>query len=706
MTVERSLRELGSVVLLTFLFWFQLCAMTYADTIEYELFIEEKTIEPASRRVQALTINGGIPGPVLRFKEGDTARVRVYNKLKKEDTSVHWHGLLLPNVQDGVPYLTTPPIRPGTSHVFEYPLRHSGTYWYHSHSGLQEQRGIYGAIVVEPLKRENLNVDREYVLVLSDWSDEHPDEIMRSLKRGSEFYSFKKNAMQSLWGAYKTGMLSQYLSREWNRMLPMDLSDVAYDAFLINGKSHSRLDAKPGERIRLRVINAGASTYFYLNSAMGPMTVVAADGPSVEPFDIERLFISMAETYDVIVTVPENGSWEVRATAQDGTGHASVFIGSGPDHFADAIQKANLYDMDLMMLDALKEGNLIGKKFNMQMAHGTESRMHMSKESQKVVPAQKPRPFSPYRTLRALTPTSLPAENDARTIILRLTGDMKRYMWSFNGKTLFEESTIPVRQGENLRIEMINDTMMHHPIHLHGHFFRLLNGQGDRAPLKHTVDVPPMSRRVIEFEANEEKDWLFHCHLLYHMMAGMTRVISYQEQGADHKPNLGPEGHPQWFAWGAASIQSHMSEGVLTLSGGRTDFRLMWETEWESGDSAEREVDLIWEHYFNANLQTFFGARYEQDNETEYRGVGSVRYRLPGLLYGTASVDTEGELRLGLEKEYQLTRHLAVFGEGEYDTRSNWEGSTGLTYILNKWYSVIAQYHSMYGGGGGIVTRF
>ena len=232
----------------------------FAETLEYELRIAEQELSLSGSPAKALTVNGSVPAPVLEFTEGDIARIRVVNTLE-EETSIHWHGILLPNRQDGVSYLTTPPILPRSSHTFEFPLIQSGTYWYHSHTGLQEQRGVYGAIVIHP-KIEKQKADREYVLVLSDWTDENPAEVLRTLKRGSHYYALKKDAMQSILGASQAGALGSYFHREIMRMPPMDISDVAYDAFLINGRAKLELEASPGELVRLRVVNASASTYF------------------------------------------------------------------------------------------------------------------------------------------------------------------------------------------------------------------------------------------------------------------------------------------------------------------------------------------------------------------------------------------------------------------------------------------------------------
>ncbi|MBA4150870.1 MAG: multicopper oxidase domain-containing protein [Verrucomicrobia bacterium] len=667
-----------------------------ANVVEYDLAIAEEKMAPAGKTLKVLAINGTIPGPTLRFKEGDIARVRVHNHLKKETTSVHWHGLLLPNREDGVPYLTTPPIHPGQTHTFEFPLTHSGTYWYHSHTGLQEQRGVYGSIVVEPKNGEPVPTDREHVLVISDWTNENPDEVMRTLMRGSDYYSIRKGNAQSIVGAIRAGALRDYFDREKSRMPAMDISDVAYDAFLINGKSRSFLEGKPGETVRLRIINAAASTYFYLQSATGPMTIVANDGPPVKPIKVNRLFLAVAETYDVLVTLPQSGAWEFRATAQDGSGYASVFLGEGPEHSAPDVPTPDLYRMDETLLagimDAQKSGQLTDEQ---------------------ALAAEIPRPLSPYRRLQSTIPTSFDPTNEVRTIPMRLTGDMERYIWSINGKTLKEDMTILIERGEILRLELINDTMMHHPMHLHGHFFRVLEGHDTNAPLKHTIDVPPMGRRTIEFLANEEGDWFFHCHILYHMEGGMGRVFSYREQGPDHKPTFGPVNlDPYWFMVDG-SIQTHMSMGMTTLMSSRNNFNLLWDIGIEH-DTAGRdhkhqfdyEIDLTYSRYIDPNISVFGGFRFTNEKGAENRGIAGLTYRLPYLLRSEVALDTRGDLRLRLGKSFQITDRFSLFTEGEYDTRSGFEWRGGAEYWLSKRFSLISEYHTEHGIGGGITFRF
>lgn len=656
--------------------------------VEFVLHISQIDAAPAGRTVKQLVVNGSSPGPVLRFREGDLARITVHNDLKSEHSSIHWHGLLVPNLMDGVPYLTTPSIPPGGKWVFEFPIRQSGTYWYHSHTGFQEQRGVQGAIVIAP-KKPDLAFDREHVIVLSDWTDEHPHEVMRTLMRGSDWYALKKANMQSWLGAWRAGALADYVDRERVRMPPMDISDVAYDAFLANGRRQLDLAAKPGERVLLRVINAGASTYFHISSGDGPLSIVGSDGKRVVPVSVKRLLMGMAETYDLIVTMPaQPARIEVRATAHDSSGHASIYLGEGPLLAASDPPKPDLYRMDEMIQAGLASTNPVrGKRA-----------------------ADADRPFAPYSLLRSTEPTNFADSTEVpravRKITMRLTGDMRRYRWGFDDKSLTEETTIRVKRGEVLRIEFINDTMMHHPLHLHGHFFRLLNGQADHAPLKHTVDVPPMGKRIIEWLAEEpDGDWFFHCHMLYHMDAGMARVFSYS-QDPDHLPSLDPKLIDPYFWFLDGSVQNHMTMGRFMVMSGRNDYFLRWDAALRRPHLDDREIDVGWSRYLDANLATEVGFRFSEVHGTEDRAFAGIRYRLPYMVHSSLTVDSEGDFRASLEKEFQLTDRLSFAADVEYDTNTYTEWSVGVSWTLDKQFDLLTSYHSDHGYGVGMSFRF
>lgn len=660
----------------------------HAETREYDLVVAKQKIEIDGVVRNALTINGGVPAPTLRFTLGDEAVIRVHNTLDVS-TSLHWHGLLLPNAEDGVPYLTTPPIEPGTTFVYRFPIRQTGTYWYHSHSGLQEQQGMYGAIVIdEPRDAASAAPAlREEVLVLSDWTDENPVDVLRTLMRGSDWYAMRKGNFPTLFGAIANNALDEYIHREWSRMAPMDLSDVAYDAFLVNGQSRVFISPEPGERIRLRIVNASAASYFYVQFAGGQLQLIAADGMDVAPTEVSRLLIAIGETYDAIITMPAQGAWEFRATAQDGSGHASALFGSGTETSAPLVPNADIYRMDAML------------------ESGMESSGAMKMDDDAA------RPPPPYRHLHARDSTAFAADLPRRDLTLRLTGDMERYFWSINGLTIDQESTIPVTKGEVLRFTLVNDTMMHHPMHLHGHFFRVIGEQGDHAPLKHTIDVPPMGRRVIEFEANEEGDWFFHCHLLYHMEMGMGRVVTYA--GPDHVPSLEPTMENTPFFMLDATVLSNMTMGEARIMRGVDGFGVDWDVgymkEMEGMDDMgqrEYEVDALWTRYFNPNFSTKAGARFTNEQDEEITAFAGIDYRLPLLIVTHLEIDSEGDGRFGAEKSIDLFDRLSFQSEFYYDTSSRWDWRLGFDYALTKSVSLTTLYDSQHGFGIGCTFRF
>jgi FtsP/CotA-like multicopper oxidase with cupredoxin domain len=764
-----------------------------AATIEYDLTISQEEVNFSGKTVRGMTINGAIPGPTLSFVEGDLARIHVHNKMAVE-TSIHWHGLLVPPEMDGVPNISFPPIASGTTFTYEFPIRQNGTYWYHSHTNLQEQRGVYGAIVIQP-QISHVSADREHVVLLSDWTDENPHAVLRTLKRGSEWYSLEKGSGQSIFGAAKTGKVGDYFTRELQRMPPMDIADVAYDCFLANGQAESFLPASPGETVRLRIIDGSATTYFHLEFSGGPMNIIAADGQRVAPVAKERFLIAVAETYDVLVKIPEHGAYELRATAHDGSGYASVWLGTGPRKYAVNLPKPNLYQgmghfklADAFALtpagamgmaeDKVQQGEfdtpgMAGMTTMQDMGHGQHrpdsslldmgSHHTMAGHSQQQMPpshqshgALQPhpakishsqatiperagkrfgsnfrflgtdvssadnlaidgmdprRPLTPYKELRALSESTFHTDKPRREIRLTLDGDMERYVWTLNNKILSEDDSIRIQEGEKVRFIMINRTMMHHPMHLHGHFFRVINGQGAFAPLKHTVDVAPMTTTIIEFNTNEVGDWFFHCHLLYHMKSGMARVIEYDTFNPGPivmalRPKLYTD---PWYFWGEADLLSHMTEGSLQASNTRHIISVQWEAGWQDVEANEWEGTLRWDYYLNRFTTLFIGQHLEGDEEDEFeefRGIAGLTYLLPLYIESTLWIDSEGEARIKLEKNFTLTPRLSLYGELEYDTQKDWQSSSGLRYMINKDLSLIGSYHSEFGFGAGIQLRF
>jgi FtsP/CotA-like multicopper oxidase with cupredoxin domain len=653
-----------------------------ARVVEYKLTIAEQTLSPAGKPVQVLTINGGTPGPVLRFREGDVARITVTNGLADDTTSLHWHGLLVPNLEDGVPGVTTPIIAPGKSRTFEFLVRQHGTYWYHSHTGHQLQRGVRGSIVIEP-KTPTIRADHDQVVMIGDWTNEHPEEVQRTLLRGSDWYSFRKGTAQSLVGAYQAGKLHEYLDREKALVPPMDLSDVAYDAFLMNGQRRLQLPGKPGETVRVRLINSGAASYFYLGAATGLLKIISADGHDVVPFEQKRLLLGPAETYDLLVTIPADGSWELRADAQDGSGAVSAWLGEGTAHAATPTPAPERYGMSAYLTSILDQ---------LDPEPG-------AKESE--------RPLSPYAKLRSATPH--PVATSHRELTLKLTGDMIRYAWSFDGLDPHEAEAIKVKEGESLRVRLVNNTMMHHPIHFHGHFFRLVDANDKdpaTSPLKHTVDVPPMSVRTIEFTANEgQGDWLIHCHLLYHHLTGMIRTIRVTAaDGAEPPHPPGKHVMPTVYAWGQASFTTASAAGFVTMQDGRDNLNLRWEEGMHHNDGYERE--LSYARYVDTRLSLVAGYRFNTMDGGRDGLFAGASFRLPYFIDLSLTQQSAGETRAMLMKSLQLTDRLSLDLGYRYGRQTGVATSADLRYLLTKQLSLTAGYSSDFGAGFGLLTRF
>ena len=667
-------------------------AMAEAKLVEYEFDINYKTVNFSGEDVQAMSVGGSIPAPTIEATVGDTLRVTFHNKMDVE-SSIHWHGVLLPNDQDGVPYLTTSPILAGKSFTYEYPIIHHGTYWYHSHTQLQEQRGVYGSLVLHPKDGEKYKADREYVAVLSDWTNENPMQVLRNLKKDGDYYALKKDSVQSWLKVFQYGpeAIKNRLNSSWTRMGPMDLSDVGYDAFLLNGKKESVLDGlKGGETVRLRIVNASASSYQYVEFAGGPMTIVAADGVDTEPKEVDRLKISVAETYDVLVQLPDdNMAYEFRASAEDGTGYSSLWLGEGHKMVARTIEKPNLFLIDHSMHD-MDMGD-------MTMDSGDHSNMgHTMSAGNTDI-----RMMNEYDGLRSPVKTTLPADNPDREVLLELTGNMERYVWSFNNKTLAEEDKILIRKGENVRFKFVNRTMMHHPLHLHGHFFRVLNGQGEYSPLKHTVNVPPMQTVEIEFYANEEKDWFFHCHNLYHMKGGMARVVSYED--APGSGELNDQFYKNlkqdpWYSSVDTVTYSNFIGNETRFSNTRNAIEIGVDYDYKD----EYEIDVAYERSINRFLDVFVGGDFQGDDlKNKNLGVVGIHYVLPMLIDSELRLDSKGNARLELSSDLQLTNRIKF----DWLANTDDEYRLGLEYEITKKVSLVANVDSEYDGGVGIKVK-
>ena len=729
---------------------------------EYNLTIEENKMTLGGVSAKAMTINGSIPGPVLEFDEGDLAIINVTNKMD-EETSVHWHGLILPNFYDGVPYLTTPPIKPGTTFQYRIPINQSGTYWYHSHTMLQEQKGVYGSIIIHP-QEKTLEYDKDLVVVLSDWTDEKPMNVLRNLKRGNEWYQVKKGTAVPLSRVISEGALGAQFKFWRDRMEGADIADIYYPAFLTNGKSLAEYpEFKPGEKVRLRFINASASTYYWLDFGGGNPMVVAGDGIDVEPVAKSRFLFGIAETYDVIVTIPE-GTLEVTATAQDGSGSTSLRLGEGilypaerigrPDKVEMMKQMAKMdmkmgapsmvgnkkkktpeylkenYGMKMDMKDGKmnmndgmndgKMGNQMDMKANDHMGHD----MSMMQKDTVSFDYSTRKTYFNYDFLKATENTTFKANLPVNDILLNLTGNMQRYVWSMNGVPLSETDKIKIKSGEVTRITLNNLTMMHHPMHLHGHYFRVVNENGERSPLKHTVNVPPMQKVVIEFYNEEYGDWFFHCHVLYHMMGGMARVFSYDtprdKRMEDFPVQKLIDETDHYYSWGLLRAGSNFNELFLTSSNIRNEFGLRAEFDYDKN----LEAEVNYNRYLNDWVRLYVGVNTETEipnSFDEFNTVGliGVKYFTPYRFNVDVSMDNQLRPRIRLDRE--LLIFPRIFLEGEYEYRadfgwvndlgdSSFESETqwlvGLSYILSRNFSIQGNYNNRYGWGGGLLARF
>ncbi|PVW13581.1 multicopper oxidase domain-containing protein [Marixanthomonas spongiae] len=761
---------------------------------EYNLTIDYKTVNVSGEKeVKAMTINGGIPGPNLEFEEGEFAVINVTNNMNVE-TSVHWHGMILPNFYDGVPYLTTPPIRPGETLQYKFAIKQSGTYWYHSHTGLQEQRGVYGSLQINP-KEKTLDYDKDLVMVLSDWMDEDPASQLKNLKRGNEWYLIKKGQIQSWDKIIKKKAVGAKLKMIWQRMPDMAISDNYYDTFFINGENNQEYpNFKPGEKVRLRFVNASAATYFWLTFGGEDPLLVSSDGKDVVPVKHNKTLIGVAETYDYIVTIPENGKLEVRATAQDGSGFATAYVGQGPAFKAPVVSKPDLIEnMKRMMAMDMKMGAPAAKfnpskndsikymkKYSMDPPAGRAGmsgmdgmnmkdgemkedamKMDMKKDSTAmaaekmdtskmgppddkkektnmkmgyVVPADKVvgdnmktggNPKFNYDYLKSPIKTSFEGDKPVKEMLFNLTGNMNRYVWSINGVPLSETDKIKIKKGEVVRITMNNLTMMHHPMHLHGHFFRVLNKNGDYSPLKHTVDVAPMQKVVIEFDANETGDWFFHCHILYHLNSGMARVFSY-----DTPRDTRLKGYPltnltneadHIYTWGEVTAASHMTEFSATATNIRNQFSVLGEYGWNKN----LEAELTYERYLTSYLRVFGGLNVENEledslDEINTTAIGGIRYLMPLLIDADIRIDNKLRPQISFSKSTMIFPRIGLFGEYEYQMDFGWvndfapgedfrEETTwqvGLEYVLGRNFSLMGSYDNRFGVGGGLEARF
>ena len=720
---------------------------TAQKVVRYDLYVKDTIVNFTGKSKRAISVNGQIPMPTLTFTQGDTAEIHVHNELK-ESTSLHWHGLILPNKEDGVPYLTQMPIKPGTTRVYRFPIVQNGTHWYHSHSGLQEQIGMYGSMILnkkqdDPTFRKGIDDLPTIPVIISEWTDYNPNNVHRMLHNATDWFAIRKGSTQSYAEAIREGHLNTKVKNEFKRMLAMDVSDVYYDKFMLNGNVESQLSQfKAGEKVRLRISNGGASTYFWLNYGGGKFQVVANDGNDVEPVEVDRLIIAVSETYDIVVTVPEkNKSFAFQATSEDRINRTLMYIGEGEKQNMAPLPRLKYFEGMKMMNSMMKmNGDLDDMGMNMSLnqmdmnvvmypeitgpsnaqAKENGANQYNSNALSDIVTLN-------YAMLKSPHNTSLPKDAPIKELKFELTGNMNRYVWSMNNKVVSEADKILIKKGENVRMIIYNGSMMRHPMHLHGHDFRVLNGQGENAPLKNIIDIMPMETDTLEFNANMEGDWFFHCHILYHMMSGMGRVFTYQNQSPNPlipNPKLAQRKlfgeDRKLHSMAENDFANNGNDGMLMLQNTRWSIGSEWRLGYNNMHGYESETHIG--RYIGKMqwLMPFIGFdwRYRKlhDGESEKNLFGQVNtkderrqlsfgvaYVLPMLITFQTEVYQDGNLRLQLMREdIPLSKRM----RGEFMVNTDKEFMIGARYIFNKNMGLRSHYDSDMGFGVGFYLNY
>ncbi len=763
--------------------------ISYAQKIvHYDLYIKDTVVNFSGKAKRAIAVNGQIPMPTLTFTEGDTAEIVVHNELN-ESTSLHWHGLMLPNRYDGVPNLTQMPIKPHSTYLYRFAIIQHGTHWYHSHSGLQEQIGMYGSMILNkkvpspsevPInsgEKAEGEVWRKGIadlptipIILSEWTDMKPDNVHRMLHNATDWFAIKKGTTQSYSEAIRQGHFKTKVKNEWKRMTAMDVSDIYYEKFLINGKPESAWNppwggrGASGDKVRLRISNGGASTYFWLTYAGGKITVVANDGNDVEPVEVDRLLIAVSETYDVVVTIPNDStSYEFLATSEDRTKSASIYLGNGIKQLVEPLPKLKYFEGMKMMNGMMKmNGDLDDMNMQMslnqmdmnvvmypeitgeqlakgkgQLAEGNESRNSAgAMGNMKMEDEYNSNKLSDivtlnYAMLKSPTQTNLPVPlsgvRESKELRFELSGNMNRYVWSLNNKVVSETDKILIHKGENVKIILYNASMMRHPMHLHGHDFRLLNGQGDYAPLKNIVDIMPMETDTIEFNANAEGDWFFHCHILYHMMAGMGRVFTYKDQAPNPEIPNAKLAKRKLFAedkrfhfMGENDFATNGNDGMAMFSNTRWSIGTEWRLGYHDMHGYETEthigrylgkmqwlmpfIGFDWRYRklgIDEQEKNLFAQTNSKDNRTQL-SIG-LEYTLPMLVKFQSEIFSDGDVRLQLMREdVPISKRLRF----SFMVNTDKEYMAGLRYIAGKNISVGTHYDSDMGVGFGVSLNY
>lgn len=654
---------------------------SYAANRVVNLVVSYKRVNFTGKWTRGIAVNNQIPGPTLHFKEGDHVTINVYNHT---DTgiSIHWHGLLVPWQMDGVDNVSQKPIPPGGVFHYKFPLKQAGTYWYHSHTLLQEQDGLYGAIIIDP-PHQRLNYNKDFVVVLSDWMNTSGDTIFNNLKKDGGFYSPRFPLQPSLLHfiqSYKRGTPAQrkqlkaaYWSMQMTRMEPYDISDIAYDTFLMNGHPPSKpwtANVKVGDTVRLRFIGAGASTIFNVKVPGTKLQIVQVDGNDVQPFDVKSFSIAPGETYDVLVKITKKVPYIIYAQSIDQVGEVYGALLTSPHQTVDYKNVKSFPEPAPVM---------------MKMAYGTKPGVIPSRSSP-----------NHYDALKSIVKTNDPTV-PVHVIKMQLTGYMGRYIWFLNGKPEYKAKPIIIKHGQRYRIIFLNNTLMPHPMHIHGHWFILRNGHGAYDPLLHTINVPAGATIVADFDANEKGQWYFHCHNLYHMKAGMANILRYQTPKGQKAPNYLPgDKKINWYSTNIIDLNgdfyNHVYQMTFSSLTGSDDNKLqlfMNQAEINDGSVDSADMDVF---YFRP-ISQFWAVK----GGVNYFYRPAVRgYLQPGLgIEGLApffiqtnlrSYYHDGSLKLDAEltRATQLTNNffisLGIRGFFASKTVANDEVGNGLNY--------------------------
>ena len=665
------------------------------------LSIAYKIVNFTGKKVKAIAINNQIPGPTLHFKEGDTVTINVHNHINR-GTTLHWHGLIVPWRMDGVPGVSQQPIPPGGVFHYHFKLQQFGTYWYHAHKGFQEQEGVYGAIIIDPAKPTSRHSKKDAVIVLSDWSNTRPEQIYANLKKEGDFYAIEKPLQPSLSQFFrdyhgaktvkeKQTIFNAYKMMQTMRMSIYDLSDVAYDAFLLNGHSNKipwTKQVKVGDTVRLRFIDAGASSLFHVKIPHRPMQIVAVDGNDIKPYSVNSFLIAPGETFDVLVKITHSLPSIIYAESIDTSGAAIGALITQPNQFVNYKSVAPFPKPAPLMMH-----------HNMDMSGGehqghemTSSMSNMGHEKMSTMTLTMPPKSTKtkYDNMASLIKTNNP--NVPVTVInMTLGGYMDRYIWFLNGVPEYDAKPIMFQHGKWYRFIFRNDTMMHHPMHIHGHWFILRNGHGTHDPKLHTIDVAPNATVIADVHADTNGQWIFHCHNLIHMMAGMSNTIRYQDTSISEFSKLSGHVAPRWYYANELDVSSdpfHNTAQTSFKSFMGTDYNKLElnaeDAEMKKGKLAKANVDMFYWHLISQFWAIKGGANYVyRPAHTPYVQPG---FGIEGLMpyfinTNIRSYWHDNNLKLNIEfsRDTQITHHvfLRLAAEGILASKMVTKDETG-----------------------------